>query len=114
MGVVRSGVYLALEEEADRLLHDMLAGVKSHSDKRDVLTPWKDKDRRSREVYVPSGTPDPSNRQGMYHRAFNSKHQHLNSRDGGSAGYRLSEHRMDGGRAFRDDPSLSGGVYGGE
>lgn len=112
MGIVRSGVYLALEEEANRLLHDMLAGVKSHSDKRDVLTPWKEKDRRSREVYVPSGTPDPSNRMGMYNRSFNSKHQHLNSRDGDSVGYRLSEHRMESDRTFRDD-AQTGGSHGG-
>lgn len=111
MGVIRSGVYLALEAEADQLLHDMLAGVKSHSEKRDVLTPWKDRDRRSREVYVPSGTPDPSNRLGMYHRAFNAKQQHLNSRDGESIGYRLNDHRSQGDRMFRDDSS-SGDSYG--
>lgn len=112
MGIVRSGVYLALEEEANRLLHDMLAGIKSHGDKRDVLTPWKDKDRRSREVYVPSGTPDPSNRMGMYHRAFNAKHQHLNSRDGDSKGSRIAEHRTESDRGFRDEPQ-AGGPYGG-
>ena len=39
---------------------------------------------RRHEVYVSEGTPDPSNRVGMYHRAINVKAPHLNSATPGS------------------------------
>ena len=58
-----------------------MAGQK-HADKSDVLTPWKDQDRRGREVYVPSGVPDPATRQGVFNRAWNPGRPDLNSRDG--------------------------------
>lgn len=79
---LRSGVHAQLEAAADALLKESLRGVTKHSEKSDILTPWKDKDRRNREVYVPSGVPDPSTRQGMFHRAWNSEREDLNSRDG--------------------------------
>lgn len=82
MTIIRYGVHRTLEDEADRLIRESLAGVTSQAAKKDILTPWKEKDRRDREVYTESGTPDPSNRAGMYHRAYNPNSRHLNSRDG--------------------------------
>ena len=77
---LRSGVNLALEEQANDLLRDALRGV-PHGE-NDVLTPWKETDRRKHEVYVASGTPDPAVRRGVYHRAYNRAQPELNSRDG--------------------------------
>jgi len=82
MGRMRYGVAKALEAEADAILAESIKGVKSHAAKSDILTPWKEQQRRRREVYVGTGVPDPSVRQGMYHRRSNTAHPHLNSRDG--------------------------------
>ena len=82
MGTPRYGVHKPLEDEANRLLKESMAGITSQTAKRDVLTPWKEKDRRDREVYTESGAPDSSTRRGMYHRAYNPDSPHLNSRDG--------------------------------
>ena len=54
----------------------------SHAAKSDVLTAWKEQDRRSHEVYVSEGVPDPAVRRGMFHRALNPTRPELNSRDG--------------------------------
>lgn len=78
----RYGVHAALEAEANRLIKESMAGVTSQSAKSDILTPWKEKDRRDREVYSASGTVDPAVRRGMYHRSYNPGSPHLNSRDG--------------------------------
>jgi hypothetical protein len=82
MGYVRSGVHPQLEAEADRLIRESLEGVTSQAAKSDILTPWKEQNRRSREVYPASGSPDSSIRQGMYHREINRTLPHLNSVDG--------------------------------
>lgn len=79
---IRYGVNQPLEEMANELIRQSLAGVTARSAKADILTPWKERDRLSREVYNSSGTVDPATRRGMYHRAWNSQHSHLNSRDG--------------------------------
>lgn len=78
----RSGVNPHLEAEANRLLRESLKGVTKHSEKSDILTPWKEADRLRREVYVASGTPDASTRKGIFHRARNADRPELNSRDG--------------------------------
>lgn len=78
----RSGVNVTLEEVADELLRQSLVGVTSHEAKRDVLTPWKKRDRRRREVFNSTGVADPSIRKGMYHRSANPDYPELNSRDG--------------------------------
>lgn len=88
MGYVRSGVHPQLEAEADRLIRESLEGVTSQSAKSDILTPWKEQNRRSREVYPASGSPDSSIRQGMYHREINRTLPHLNSVDGVPGGAR--------------------------
>jgi len=80
--MIRYGVHRPLEDEANRLIRESLVGVTSQAEKKDILTPWKEKDRREREVYTESGTPDAAARSGMYHRAWNPSMPHLNSRDG--------------------------------
>jgi hypothetical protein len=79
---LRSGVNHHLEKEANRLLRESLKGVTKHSEKSDLLTPWKEADRLRREVYVASGVPDPSTRRGIFHRSRNADRPELNSRDG--------------------------------
>jgi hypothetical protein len=79
---LRHGVCHQLEEEADRLIADSLKGVTSRDAKSDILTPWKLEDRLNREVMTSTGVADPAVRRGMFHRRWNSKHSHLNSRDG--------------------------------
>jgi hypothetical protein len=76
------GVHAELEEMANELIRQSLAGVTARSAKSDILTPWKERDRYSHEVYSSSGTVDASTRRGMYNRAWNPQHSHLNSRDG--------------------------------
>jgi hypothetical protein len=56
--------------------------VTSRTAKSDILTPWKEEDRYNREVYTASGVADPAVRRGMFRRAWNPMHPHLNSRDG--------------------------------
>jgi hypothetical protein len=79
---LRNGVSRALEDEADRLLRESLAGVTSRSAKSDILTEWKYEDRISKEVYTSTGFADPAVRKGMYRRSWNRRYPHLNSRDG--------------------------------
>lgn len=82
MGRMRYGVHRPMEDEADRIIAQSLKTVTRHSDKSDILTPWKADDRKSREVYTNAGVPDRALRQGMFHRAWNRDQPHLNSRDG--------------------------------
>ncbi len=80
--IVRTGLHKPLEDAANEILRAHLAPMKRHEDKSDVLTPWKEQDRRSREVYVSTGTPDASLRRGIFSRAFNPDRPHLNSVQG--------------------------------
>lgn len=82
MGLVRFGVHRPLDDAATEMIRKSMEGVTSMAEKSDILTPWKEKDRQSREVYSTTGTPDSSTRLGMYNRAWNSRDTHLNSRDG--------------------------------
>lgn len=88
-GIIRFGVHRPLEDAATELIRKSLEGVTSMTEKRDILTPWKEKDRRDREVYSSAGVPDAATRSGMYHRAWNSRDTHLNSRDGIARGSRF-------------------------
>lgn len=81
-GRVRYGTNLLLEEEANAILFPHLRTITSREEKSDILTPWKEKNRYSHEVYTAAGFPDPSIRQGMYGRVLNRAKPHLNSRDG--------------------------------
>lgn len=78
---LRRGVFPPLEQQADALIFGSLKGVTSQEAKSDILTPWKEADRRSREVQAHSGTVDPQIRRGLYHRAANKAKPYLNSRD---------------------------------
>ncbi len=86
MARMRHGVNPILEAAADELIRQSYEGIKSHSAKRDILTPWKEQQRRSREVYAQRGTIDPSQRRGMYERAANPQAPHLNSIEGVGGG----------------------------
>lgn len=88
---VRSGVHLPLERAADELIMDSLKGVTSQEAKKDILTPWKEQDRRSREVYNMNGIAEPHIRRGMYHRVANPARPQLNSRDGVARATRVGQ-----------------------
>lgn len=64
------------------MIKESLRGVTRHSDKKDILTPWKEMARYKREVYMREGVADPSIRRGMFNRAINTAKPELNSRDG--------------------------------
>lgn len=79
---IRRGVHRPLEDAADGLIKQSLAGVTKHSEKSDILTPWKEQERLRREVYQASGAPDSAIRRGVFHRVANQTRPDLNSRDG--------------------------------
>jgi hypothetical protein len=81
-GRIRYGTNLVLEEEADRIIFGHLREISSREEKSDILTPWKLKNRLSKEVYNASGFPQPSIRNGMFNRVLNRARPWLNSRDG--------------------------------
>lgn len=91
MTTPRRGVHPQLEKAANEMLRQSMAGVTKHSEKSDILTPWKEQDRYRREVYVENGTPDPIMRRGNFHRSHNAARPDLNSRDGVTRGGRTRE-----------------------
>lgn len=91
---LRTGVHREMEDAANELLRQQLSGITKHSDKADILTPWKETARKSREVYVSSGTPDASLRRGIFTRSWNSSSHHLNSVEG-FAPPKVSNHHDD-------------------
>lgn len=82
MAQLHYGLHAQLEEAATELIRKSLEGVTSMAEKSDILTPWKEMDRRRREVYTPDGAPDAALRRGMYHRAWNPWYPELNSTEG--------------------------------
>lgn len=80
--ILRTGLHKPLEDLANEMLRVSLSGVTAHSAKSDILTPWKEQDRRRREVYTTAGTPDASLRRGDFHRGINTSAPHLNSVEG--------------------------------
>lgn len=84
------GVHKELEAAADEILRQAVADL-PRSQKMDILTPWKERDRISREVYTAEGFPDSAVRRGLYHRVWNPGSAHLNSRDGHIRGNRTTE-----------------------
>lgn len=78
MGKVHRGIHEPLEEAANAILRESLRGVTSMSAKRDILTPWKEQDRRAHEVYNANGFPEPTF-QGQYSRVLNRDYPHLNA-----------------------------------
>lgn len=93
-GRVLYGMHAQLEEAADALIFGHLRTITSRSDKADVLTPWKIKNRIGKEVYSASGFPEPSIRNGMFHRCLNRAKPGLNSRDGLARAAAKSEHSI--------------------
>jgi len=81
-GRIRYGTHLALEEAANAIIFGHLRGISSREEKSDILTPWKEKNRLAKEVYNVTGFPQPSIRNGMFHRRLNRARPWLNSRDG--------------------------------
>lgn len=102
---MKSGVCWSLEEEADRLIRESLANVTAHSAKRDILTPWKEKDRRRREVYNHKGVADASLRRGMFSRVANLEAPHLNAVESKVAPM---------GRTYEHPDHEAGGEYAGD
>lgn len=78
---MRYGLHKFLDEEATRLIAGSTTG-QTLEQRSDVLSPSKEARRRSREVYVNSGTPDPSLRSGTFGRTANVLRPDLNSRQG--------------------------------
>lgn len=97
MSRMRYGVSKVLEDEADRFIQEKLSAMKSHTAKRDILTASKEKNRRKREVYLPS--VDASVRKGMFNKVI-SPHSHLNSID---VPYAVPTHRTKHPRYEEDD-----------
>ncbi len=90
---VRSGIHVQLESEADELIFGSLEGVTSREAKSDILTPWKEKHRRSHEIMTRSGAPvDGAVRRGLFHRAYNPVQTHLNSYDGATHSMKMDAH----------------------
>jgi hypothetical protein len=81
MPPLRRGVCAHLEAEADELIRQSLEGVTKHSEKSDILTPWKTAERYRREVYTSSGIAD-NTRRGVFGRSLNQARPDMNSRDG--------------------------------
>jgi hypothetical protein len=97
---LRRGIDATLEAEADRLIKESLKGVTKHSEKSDLLTPWKQAERYRREVYPRSGVAD-STRRGNFNRVINPGRPDLNSREGtaprpSSRDFGLVAHMIDG------------------
>lgn len=90
MGSLHFGTHPELEQAANDLIR---ASLKEEGDtpaaKSDILTPWKETARRSREVFTSDGVPDPAVRKGIFKRAYNRGCPHLNSRDGHFPGMRI-------------------------
>lgn len=82
LGRIKYGTHLILEEAANEILFGHLRTITSREEKADVLTPWKEKNRISHEVYNVTGVPIPHVRNGMFHRVLNRSKPYLNSRDG--------------------------------
>lgn len=104
MSEVHSGIHQHLETLANELIFGSLKGVTSQAAKSDVLTPWKEYYRKSREVLSSSGVVDASVRRGMFHRAANPSAPHLNSRDGHYPAQKIPKKDPDGGDAGMISP----------
>ena len=100
---VKSGINEVLEAEADALIFGSIKDVTSREAKSDILTPWKEKNRKSREILSRTGHPiDGAIRRGMFHRAYNPVQTHLNSYDGATRPIKMAAEWEDenGGSAF--------------
>lgn len=80
--VVKSGIDIELETQADALLFADRGVGGNQRDKQYILAIYQLRSRWSHEVYVTSGCPDSSLMRGLFRRSANSAQTHLNSRDG--------------------------------
>ena len=80
MDRVHYGIHKDLEAAADEYLRQAVSSL-PRSQKMDILTPWKERDRLSREVYNVDGIPDSATRSGLFGRAWNPRNANLNSRN---------------------------------
>jgi hypothetical protein len=111
---VKSGIHEQLEAEADALIFGSLKDVTSREEKSDILTPWKEKNRKSREILSRTGHPiDGALRRGMYHRVYNNRQTHLNSYDGPTRPIKMDSNWDDehGGNDFTASPAMKS-VFG--
>ena len=81
---MRYGIHKFLDEEATKLIAQSTRG-QSLDERSDVLSPSQEARRKSREVYVSSGTPDPALRVGTFGKVANTTRPDLNSREGRSS-----------------------------
>lgn len=79
---IRTGVDPDLEAQADALIKQSFLEQPDPIEKSMILTTWMLATRLRREVYTTEGTPDGSVRRGLFHRARNTAHPHLNATDG--------------------------------
>jgi hypothetical protein len=86
----QTGINEDLEAQANEIIRKSLEGVTKYSEKADILTPWKEQDRKKHEVLTPTGLANPMQRQGTYGRVANLERASLNSREGVSG---LLSHR---------------------
>lgn len=86
---LRSGVHRQLEDEADRILKASMRDA-SPEEKGAILTSSQQNHRRSKEVFVSTGVPDPSVRNGTYGRSLNTARPDLNSAPSGVRSSRVS------------------------
>lgn len=90
---VRYGTHAQLEAEADAWIAASLVGVTSREAKSDIMTPWKEKHRRTHEILTRTGAQvDPNVRKGMFIRAYNRAYPHLNSYDGATRPIKMDSH----------------------
>lgn len=111
---VKSGIHEQLEAEADALIFGSLKDVTSREEKSDILTPWKEKNRKSREILSRTGHPiDGALRRGMFHRKYNPIQTHLNSYDGPTRPVKMDSNWEDehGGTGFTASTAMKS-VFG--
>lgn len=77
MGRIHYGRHAPLEDAADEILSQALGPLPA-TQKTDILTPWKEKQRRKHEVYTNEGVPT-ATYEGNFHRVYNARHPHLNN-----------------------------------
>lgn len=88
------GVHGPLEQAADEYIRRSLAH-QSREAKSDILTAWKEQNRKKIEIYMTGGVPDESLRRGQFTRARNRNKPYLNSCEGAFTGHRASGQGMD-------------------
>lgn len=95
-GHIQQGVNAQLEEAADQFIKDSFTHHPDADAKALILTRWMLATRLRREVYTTDGTPDAAVRRGLFHRAYNPAHPHLNAVEGVAARPKRFQHMNNG------------------